>query len=117
MAHQAEYARLASARAALQTVKCSSCTCAGVIVRRRYPARAASNLISPTPIAHLPDDQQADHDEQRRRVQHVEQDVAGVGERDHWFSASESSQRPSTVNITITTSMTTWEAIAARGLP
>ena len=86
-------------------------------MRRRYPTGGGSNLISLTALAHLPDDQQADHDQQRRRVQQVEQHVAGVGEWDHWLRAFERSQMPSAVNITMTTSMTTWDTIAARALP
>ena len=54
---------------------------------------------------------------EREGVEQVHEDVPGVREEAHALSAAERSQRPSTVNITMTTSMTTCERAAARELP
>src|SRR5688572_10335287 len=110
MSHQASYARLASARAALHTVKSSSCSWEAVIARRRYPRRARSNLRIPVRpgalLAGAADEQHAHHDHQRERVEHVDDHVPGVRVQGHVLSAAERSQSPRIVNSTITTSMT-----------
>ena len=82
------------------------------LVTRREPS-----AVPVATLTDLADHDQADHNEQRDGVQQVDEHVPGVCEDDHWFSASDSSHRPSTVKSTITTSMTTWERVAARAFP
>ena len=68
-------------------------------------------------LAQLADQQQADHDHERERVEQVDEHVPGMREDDHWFSASDSSPMPSTVNTTMTSSMTIWDPVAERASP